>query len=416
MPSSTLITLPTAEVFAPLLAPARYKGAFGGRGSGKSHFFAEQLIEACLMEPGTRAVGIREVQKTLRESAKRLLEDKIQALKVGPLFGVQSDRIITPGGGVIIFQGMTDHTAESIKSLEGFRIAWVEEAQTLSERSLELLRPTIRAAGSQLWFSWNPRHASDPVDRFLRGDTPPGGAAVVEVNYRDNPWFPPELEAERLCDEKNNPQRYHHIWRGGYEPAVIGALWERADFQLHRRAEAPGLGRVVVGVDPAVSSEGGCHGIVVTGLGIDGRGYVLDDLSCSGKPRDWAARAVAALERWEADAIVVEVNQGGDMVKHTLQSVRRSVRIIEVRATRGKHVRAEPIAALYSLGQISHVGAFFELENQMTSMTAAGYEGTGSPDRLDALVWALTELFPRLVAKQSPRARSFTADCAFEVF
>jgi Phage terminase large subunit len=132
------IEIPTAAVFRPLLDPARYKGAYGGRGSGKSHFFAELLVEECLRAPGTLAICVRETQKTLKESAKRLIESKILEHKVGSLFEVLHDRIKAPGGGLIIFQGMQDHTAESIKSLEGFRICWVEEAQTLSERSLAL--------------------------------------------------------------------------------------------------------------------------------------------------------------------------------------------------------------------------------------------------------------------------------------
>ena len=104
-----------------------------------------------------------------------------------------------------MFVGMQDHTAESIKSLEGFRIAWAEEAQTLSAKSLELLRPTIRAPGSQIWFSWNPRNRLDAVDKFLRGDDVPEGAAVMQVNYDSNPWFPKELEAERALDQRMRP-------------------------------------------------------------------------------------------------------------------------------------------------------------------------------------------------------------------
>jgi phage terminase large subunit len=113
----------TPRVFVPLLEPARYKGAHGGRGSGKSHFFAELLVEDHITTPGLRSVCIREVQKTLKDSAKRLIEDKIQKLKVGHLFDVQKDQVITPGGGVIAFQGMQDHTAETVKSFEAFDVA-----------------------------------------------------------------------------------------------------------------------------------------------------------------------------------------------------------------------------------------------------------------------------------------------------
>ncbi|MBU6188401.1 MAG: PBSX family phage terminase large subunit [Betaproteobacteria bacterium] len=397
---SILLPISTPRALAPLCHPARYLGAWGGRGSGKSHFFAEKAVERCLMRPGSRGVCVREVQKTLKESAKRLIEDKIRALGVSERFEPLNSEIRTPGGGVILFQGMQDHTSESIKSLEGFDWAWVEEAQTLSARSLEMLRPTIRAPGSELWFSWNPRSAGDPVDALLRGPTPPPGAIVCRVNYNDNPWFPPELELERAYDERTKPERYGHIWLGEYEPIAIGAIWDRLMLHRNRRDVPPDMGRIVVAVDPAVSAEAGSdeHGIVVVGVGEDGRGYVLDDLSMRGGPRQWAERAIAGLDRWDADAIIVERNQGGDMVKHTLQSVRPGVPTVEVVATRGKHVRAEPIAALYALDRVSHVGTFAKLEDQMCQMTAAGFEGEGSPDRVDALVWGLTELFPSVSA------------------
>lgn len=218
------LEIPTARVFRPLLNPARFKGAWGGRGSGKSHFFADLLVEECVSIPATRAVCVREVQKTLAQSSKQVIEKKIEQLGVGALFDVQRDQIKTPGGGVVLFQGMQDHNAESIKSLEDCRIAWVEEAQTLSERSLSLLRPTIRASGSQIWFSWNPTRKSDAVDRFLR-QMPVDGAVVVRANWRDNPWFPAELEAERQLELKLYPERYDHTWEGGYAQAFEGAYF-----------------------------------------------------------------------------------------------------------------------------------------------------------------------------------------------
>lgn len=218
------LKIETASAFVPLLQPARYKGAWGGRGSGKSHFFGEMLVEECLRVPGTRAVCIREVQKTLAQSSKRLIENKIEDLGVSKQFEVLKDQIKTPGDGLIIFNGMQDHTADSIKSLEGFRIAWVEEAQTLSARSLSLLRPTIRAEGSEIWASWNPRRKSDAIDDFLRGKKP-AGSVVINANWKDNPWFPKELEAERLLDLDLYPDRYDHIWDGGYAKAFEGAYF-----------------------------------------------------------------------------------------------------------------------------------------------------------------------------------------------
>ena len=228
------LKIPTAKVFEPLLAPARYKGAFGGRGSGKSHFFGELLVETCQAERGTLAVCIREAQRTLAQSSKRLIEGKIAALGLGQGFRPFSDRIATPGDGLIIFRGMQDHTAESIKSLEGFRIAWIDEAQTLSARSLSLLRPTIRAPRSELWASWNPRRKSDAVDDFLRSRKP-DGAVVVKANWRDNPWLPAVLDEERRLDLALYPDRYEHIWGGDYVRTFEGAYF--ADLLAQARRE-----------------------------------------------------------------------------------------------------------------------------------------------------------------------------------
>lgn len=396
-----------SPVFDDMQRPSRYKALYGGRGSAKSNFFAECMIGNAASTKGFRGVCIREVQKSLKESAKRLLEDKIQLFGLGNLFDVQSTEIKTPGGGVIIFQGMQDHTAESIKSLEGFHVAWAEEAQTVSTRSWEMLRPTIRAPGSEIWASWNPRNAADPVDKFFRGDNPPENGIIKKINYDQNRFFPAELEDERKHDEQNNRERYAHVWLGEYEPMAIGAIWDRQTINSNRRADKPEMSRILVSVDPAVSAEAGSdeHGIVVVGLGADQRGYVLDDMTTKGAPREWATRAVAAYDKWEADAIVIERNQGGDMCRHTIESVRPGIRIVEVVATRGKHVRAEPISAQYHLGRVSHVGTFNELEDQMCQMTAAGYEGEGSPDRVDALVWGFTELFPKMNRKRSQPAQ-----------
>lgn len=200
----------------PFLRPSRYKGAHGGRGSGKSHDRAEAMIERHVLAK-TDSVCIREVQSSLKFSVKKLLENKIAKLKVGHLFEVQHDMIKTPHGGMIIFTGMANHTAETIKSLEDFDIAWFEEAQSCSQRSLDLLRPTIRKPGSELWFTWNPRFPTDPVDALLRGETPPPGAIVLEVNYRQNPWLPDELTVELEYDRDRDPEKFAHIWLGQYQ-------------------------------------------------------------------------------------------------------------------------------------------------------------------------------------------------------
>jgi phage terminase large subunit len=236
--SKRRLVIDVAEVFEPLLEPARYKAAKGGRGSGKSHFFAGMMVDDSLAEPGIsgeglRSVCIREVQKDLTQSAKLLIEDKLADYRLGQAdgFKVYKDVIETPKDGIIIFKGMQDYTAESIKSLERFKRAWWEEAQTATQHSLNLLRPTIRADGSELWFSWNPRFDDDPIELLLTGADRPTGSTVVTANWRDNPWFPSVLEQERLDCLRMQPSLYDHIWDGGYVTIVEGAYYA-ADLAL----------------------------------------------------------------------------------------------------------------------------------------------------------------------------------------
>lgn len=224
--SATPIRVEVPRKLAPLLKPARYKGAHGGRGGAKSHFFAEQLLIRCYART-TRAVCVREVQNSIKESVKQLLIDKIDKLGLGSFFTVLEGEIRGRNGSLIIFKGMQSYNAQNIKSLEGYDIVWCEEAQTLSEISLRMLRPTIRKDGSELWFSWNPRWDTDAIDAFLRGANKPADAIVVEVNWNDNPWFPDVLRAEKDQDFKADPEMAEHVWGGGYEIITEGAYYAR---------------------------------------------------------------------------------------------------------------------------------------------------------------------------------------------
>tara|TARA_R100001510_G_scaffold15226_1_gene12637 strand:- start:8969 stop:10300 length:1332 start_codon:yes stop_codon:yes gene_type:complete len=180
---------------------------------------------------------------------------------------------------------------------------------------------------------------------------------------------------------------------------VEGALWTREMIEQSRVNNLPDLTRIVIGVDPAITSRESSAetGIVAVGVDANGTGYVLDDRSLKGSPVEWANAAIALYHRSSADRIVVEANQGGDMVRHTLQTVESQIPIKTVHATRGKRTRAEPISALYEQGKVKHVGAFPVLEDQMCSWTPE----SDSPDRLDALVWGLTEL---MIGSKAPPA------------
>ena len=283
----SVLSIRTPAVFEPLDGPARYKGAWGGRGSGKSYFFANLMVRDALNEPGLHAVCIRETLRSLERSSKKLIESRLAAFGLGEAdgFKIFKEVIETPGGGLITFQGMQDHTAESIKSLEGFKRAWVEEAQCLSERSLELLRPTIRAEGSELWFSWNPRLKTDPIDELLRGEELPTGAAVVEANWRDNPWCSTVLEKERQHDKLKKPDQYDHIWEGGYVTVGKGAYYAR---ELSEARAGGRIGRVAF--DPLMT--------VRLFFDIGGAGARAD--ACAIWPAQFIGREIRVRDYYEA--------------------------------------------------------------------------------------------------------------------
>ena len=230
--------IPVAEKFLPLLDAARYKGVHGGRGSGKSHFYGDLWLDESMRDK-LDFVCVREHQKSLQFSVKKLLESKIETYNAGLYFTVQDKLIRSRLGGVTIFEGMQNHTADSIKSLEAFDRAYCEEGQNLSQRSLDLLRPTIRKPQSELWFSWNPDQDTDPVDALLRGPTPPPGAVVIEANFDDNPWFPSELRKEMEYDRSRDPEKYQHVWLGGYQrnsEARVFKNWRIEEFDIDRNA------------------------------------------------------------------------------------------------------------------------------------------------------------------------------------
>lgn len=213
------LEIQTPRWFLPFLNPCRYKGVKGGRGSGKSHTVAEAQVEKAILDPNYRLVCIREIQKSLKFSSKALIESKIRNFGVSHLFDITMNEIKrVDGDGIMIFQGMQDHTADSIKSLEGFDCAWVEEAQNLSYRSLQLLRPTIRKAGSEIWFTWNPDQESDAVDDFFNSAiaNQAEGFELAHVNFDQNPFLPEELLKEMEYDRKYNPATYGHVWLGEY--------------------------------------------------------------------------------------------------------------------------------------------------------------------------------------------------------
>jgi predicted phage terminase large subunit-like protein len=278
-------------------------------------------------------------------------------------------------------------------------IARIEGRGPLPLRSYVDLNPTTQA-------HWTYRLFVDKVH-------PEGGLIPNPDDYRTgvaNPMdnaenlLPDYLESLKAMPERHRKRFFH----GQFSSDTDDALWRR---DYIKRAEMPtDMRRIVIAIDPAATAEIGSDetGIVAAGVDIDGQGYVLDDESARFRPEEWARRAISLFDQYGADRIVAEVNNGGDMVEAVLRAIRPDIPYTAVRATRGKVTRAEPIAALYERGKISHCGEFDELEAQMCSFTT-GFDRKSqgySPDRVDALVWAFTDLFPE-ITDRVPDASQF---------
>lgn len=243
---------------------------------------------------------------------------------------------------------------------------------------------------------WTYREFVEGVRPDNRQALPAGNRQWVQLNPTENPHLPAAYLEELAAMPERQRQRF---FEGKYLSEVPGTLWPLDRIDQGRVDKPPELARIVVAVDPSGSDGAGgdSQGILVVGKGVDGHAYVLEDATCRLSPAGWGERAVQKYHKWGADIIVAEGNYGGAMVESTIITADRTAKVRLVNASRGKHVRAEPIAALYEAREgrpamVHHVGSFPDLEDQMGAFTTEGYQGSGSPDRADALVWALTEL------------------------
>jgi phage terminase large subunit len=248
------LQIKTAPAFLPLLGTHRYKGAKGGRGGAKSHFFCELLIEDMYSEH-TRVACLREVQSSIKDSVKQLVEDKIRDFGLEQWFKITDKEISGPHESLMVFRGLKTHTAGSIKSLEGFKRAFVEEAQYISQRSLDILYPTFRTPGSQLMFAWNPSSPKDPVDAFFEENKDDPDFRLVSVTYADNPWFPTELQRDMERDRRRDPEKYAHVWLGHYQrnsEARVFRNWKVDTFEVPKDARPYYGGDWGFAIDPTV--------------------------------------------------------------------------------------------------------------------------------------------------------------------
>jgi phage terminase large subunit len=211
------------EKLAFLFRPMRYKVLHGGRGSSKSWSIARALIARAYREP-VRVMCAREIQKSIKQSVHKLLKDQIEALGLGSFFTVLETEIRGNNGSEFSFTGLQDHTVDSIKSFEGCDVCWIEEGQTISKRSMDILVPTIRKAGSEIWVSMNPDLDTDEMAQRFLSNTP-DDCIACQVNYIDNPWFNDVLEKERIRCKEQSPDDYDNIWLGKFRPAAEGAIY-----------------------------------------------------------------------------------------------------------------------------------------------------------------------------------------------
>lgn len=220
-----------------LWEPSRYKVMRGGRGSAKSRTAAAALLIQAV-QGVHRVLCAREIQKSIKDSVKRLLDDEIDRLGLTDFFESTENEIRGKNGSLFIFAGLRNNTA-SIKSIEGVTRCWVEEAQTISQSSLNDLIPTIRAPGSEVWFTYNPRHATDPIDVMFKADELPPNTILLHVNWQDNPWFPDVLRDEMEYDRRRDMDKYLHIWEGQYQTsseARVFKNWTVEEFEVPKDA------------------------------------------------------------------------------------------------------------------------------------------------------------------------------------
>jgi len=407
----------------------------GGSRSGKTFLLVRAIVQRGLNAPRSKHAIWRyrfnhAKASIWNDTLPKVLATCFPTLSVGRN---ETDLVATlPNQSEIILGGLDDKArvekvlGQEYATLyfnESSQIPWssVETAMSRLAQNVELDPAIAKATGRthlplKAYFDCNPPSKLHWSYELFRSGVKPGTKEKLA-----DPSDYVEMQMNPADNSANLPAKYFDILanmseakrlrfeRGEWASEVAGALWsieDRID-QLDGRVipgidgarisadQVPELQRIVVAVDPSgTKGDGGGDdiGIVVAGKGVDGRGYVLADRTCQMSPNGWGRRAVEAYHEFKADRIIGEKNFGGAMVQFVIETADKSVAFKEVTASRGKSVRAEPVAALYEQGRVSHVGSFPDMEDQMSNMTAAGYVGEGSPDRADALVWALTEL------------------------
>lgn len=395
---------------------ARHILGYGGSRSGKTFGFTYCVAVRALSAPGSRHLICRHHNIDVRQA---VMMDTWPAVMRLAFPGVpwkpnKQDGFVTLGDEAEVWFGGLDDK-ERVEKILGKEYATIypNECSQIAYETIVTLRSrlaqNVRKVNGQplalkAYYDLNPVGRSHWTYReFVEGVRPDNRMPLPEGTRRWvqlNPGENPHLPAAYLEELAQMPERQRQRFLDGkYLSEVPGTLWPLERIDQGRVDKAPELARIVVAVDPSGSDGAGgdSQGIIVAGKGVDGHAYLLQDATCRLSPAGWGERAVQMYHKWGADLIVAEGNYGGAMVESTIRTADPKARVKIVSASRGKHVRAEPVAALYEAREdkpavAHHVGSYPELEDQMGAFTTDGYQGSGSPDRADALVWALTEL------------------------
>lgn len=408
-----------------LIARHKFSLLRGGSRSGKTFLLCRAVIVRALRAGGSHHAIFRLRRNALKGTIWRTLKEVLALCFPGvPYKESLSELTITlPNGSEVMCAGLDD--ADRVDKILGmeFSTVYFNECTQIPWSSVETgLSRLAEKSGLKLraYFDCNPTTKLHwTYHLFVKHLKPNTREAWDEPSELAEMRINPEDNADNIAPDyfsildRMSAAKRKRFRDGEWSEETEGALWTLEGLDARRVAtgRVPDLVRIVVAVDPSgthgkndEATAGDDVGIVVAGLAVDGRYYVLADYSCNLSPAGWGRRAVQAYRDWNADRIVAEVNYGGAMVKHVIKTVDDTVPFKEVTASRGKIVRAEPISSLYEEGKVSHVGTFPDLEDQMCAMTSAGFIGEGSPDRADGLVWAITELSGK--TRRDPRVRS----------
>ena len=411
-----------------LAGDATHLMLFGGSRSGKTFLLTRNVIMRALKAPNSRHAIFRFRLNHVRASIVGDTFPKVMRVAFpGVAYDIQKTDLIAtlPNGSQIVFGGVDDkERTEKLLGLE-FATVYFNECSQIPVSSVDMVLTRLAQKAESViqgrqpqplklraYYDCNPpSKAHWTYRRFVQKqelDTKrelpnPQDYATFSINPVDNAQ---NLSPEYLAQLEALPARMRaRFLEGKFADATPNALFPEEVIDRWRVLDGavPDLTRVVVAIDPSgagdeTSADNDAIGVVVAGLGVDGNAYVLEDCTVKAGPATWGRVATSAFDRHQADCVVAEVNYGGAMVQQTINVARPRTPFKAVTASRGKHVRAEPFSALYEAGKVRHVGMFAELEEELTAFSTSGYTGGSSPNRADALIWALAALFPALTA------------------